>query len=207
MLNTLITSKTRINLLLKFFLNPGTKAYLRELSAEFGESTNSVRVELRRLSEAKLITSEKIAWAWIIGLMLVMGGASHILVEASLSLGNMLGIDGVIMGFVVIAAGTSVPDTALSVISARKGQYDAAISNVFGSNIFDICICLSIPILLALAISGETTNIDLPLIFRLNACLRVLKPLVDFGVFEFKSCEHISFIAFIGLIKGILYIA
>ena len=94
--------------------------------------------------------------------MLIMGGASHILVESSLELGNMLGIDGVIMGFVVIAAGTSVPDTALSVISARKGQYDAAVSNVFGSNIFDICVCLSIPILLALAISGETTKIELP---------------------------------------------
>ena len=57
MLNALITSKTRINLLLKFFLNPGTKAYLRELSAEFGESTNSVRVELNRLTEAKLLKS------------------------------------------------------------------------------------------------------------------------------------------------------
>ena len=57
MLNTLITSKTRINLLLKFFLNPGTKAYLRELAAEFGESTNAVRVELNRLSKAKLIKS------------------------------------------------------------------------------------------------------------------------------------------------------
>jgi len=57
MLSTLITSKTRINLLLKFFLNPGTKAYLRELSAEFGESTNSVRVELNRLTDAKLLKS------------------------------------------------------------------------------------------------------------------------------------------------------
>ena len=57
MLNTLITSKTRINLLLKFFLNPGTKAYLRELAKEFGESTNSVRVELNRLTEAKLLKS------------------------------------------------------------------------------------------------------------------------------------------------------
>ena len=108
------------------------------------------------------LSSEKKAWFWIIGLMIIMGGASHILVEASLELGNMLGIDGVIMGFVVIAAGTSVPDTALSVISARKGQYDAAVSNVFGSNIFDICVCLSIPILLALAISGENTKIELP---------------------------------------------
>ena len=55
MLGTLITSKTRVKLLLKFFLNPETRAYLRELSTEFGESTNAIRVELNRLTEAKLL--------------------------------------------------------------------------------------------------------------------------------------------------------
>jgi len=120
-----------------------------------------MKTEVNEDDEMEL-TSEKKAWLWILGMMIVMGGATHLLVESSLALGDMLGIDGVIMGFVVIAAGTSVPDTALSVISARKGHYDAAVSNVFGSNIFDICICLSIPILLALAISGEPTSIDLP---------------------------------------------
>ena len=108
------------------------------------------------------LKSEKKAWVWLVSMMIVMGGATHVLVESSLALGDMLGIDGVLMGFVVIAAGTSVPDTALSVISAKKGHYDAAVSNVFGSNIFDICICLSVPILLALAMSGEPTAIDLP---------------------------------------------
>ena len=108
------------------------------------------------------LKSEKKAWVWLVSMMILMGGATHVLVESSLALGDMLGIDGVLMGFVVIAAGTSVPDTALSVISAKKGHYDAAVSNVFGSNIFDICICLSIPILLALAMSGEPTSIDLP---------------------------------------------
>ena len=58
MLDTLITSKTRVKLLMKFFLNPGTRAYLRELAAEFDESTNSVRVELNRLSKAKIISAE-----------------------------------------------------------------------------------------------------------------------------------------------------
>ena len=57
MLDSLITSKTRIKLLLKFFLNPGTKAYLRGLATEFGESTNAIRVELNRLTDAKLLTS------------------------------------------------------------------------------------------------------------------------------------------------------
>lgn len=55
MLDSLITSKTRVKLLLKFFLNPNTKSYLRELASEFGESTNAVRVELNRLAEAGLL--------------------------------------------------------------------------------------------------------------------------------------------------------
>lgn len=58
MLNSLITSKTRVKLLLKFFLNPETRAYLRGLSEEFGESTNAVRIELNRLSEAGLLDSK-----------------------------------------------------------------------------------------------------------------------------------------------------
>ena len=58
MLESLITSKTRIKLLLKFFINPGTKAYLRELANEFDESTNSVRLELNRLTKANLLISQ-----------------------------------------------------------------------------------------------------------------------------------------------------
>jgi len=58
MLDALITSKTRIRLLVKFFLNPTMKAYLRELATEFDESTNSVRLELNRLQDAGLIERE-----------------------------------------------------------------------------------------------------------------------------------------------------
>ena len=58
MLDSLVTSKTRIKLLLKFFINPDTRAYLRELAKEFGESTNSVRLELNRLTKANLLLSQ-----------------------------------------------------------------------------------------------------------------------------------------------------
>ena len=58
MLNSIITSKTRIKLLLKFFLNSNTKSYLRNLEQEFGESTNAIRVELNRLEGAGLLQSE-----------------------------------------------------------------------------------------------------------------------------------------------------
>jgi DNA-binding transcriptional ArsR family regulator len=59
LLESLITSKTRIKLMLKFFLNPQSKAYLRGLAEELGESSNGVRIELNRLTEAGLLASEK----------------------------------------------------------------------------------------------------------------------------------------------------
>lgn len=59
MIDSLITSKTKVKLLLKFFLNPENSGYLRQLSAEFEESSNGVRVELNKLEDAKVITAEK----------------------------------------------------------------------------------------------------------------------------------------------------
>ena len=58
MLDTLVTSKTRLKLILKFFLNPRSSAYLRELAEEFGESSNAVRLELNRFEQAGLLKSE-----------------------------------------------------------------------------------------------------------------------------------------------------
>lgn len=57
MIETLISSKTRIKLLLKFFLNSNTTAYLRGLEEEFGESTNSIRIELNRFEKAGFLDS------------------------------------------------------------------------------------------------------------------------------------------------------
>ena len=57
MINVLISSKTRIKLLLKFFLNSNTTAYLRGLESEFGDSSNAIRVELNRLEEAGMLVS------------------------------------------------------------------------------------------------------------------------------------------------------
>lgn len=59
MLDTLITSKTRIKLLLRFFLNNRSSSYLRNLETEFGESTNSIRLELNRFEKAGLLISGK----------------------------------------------------------------------------------------------------------------------------------------------------
>ncbi len=57
MIETLISSKTRIKLLIKFFLNQNNTAYLRSLEEEFKESTNGIRVELNRFEKAGFLES------------------------------------------------------------------------------------------------------------------------------------------------------
>ena len=59
MLNKLITSKTRLRLLIKFFINQANSGYLNGLATEFKESTNSIRKELNHLSEAGYIKKFK----------------------------------------------------------------------------------------------------------------------------------------------------
>ena len=57
MIETLISSKTRIKLLIKFFLNSTNTAYLRNLEEEFGESTNGIRLELNKFEKAGFLNS------------------------------------------------------------------------------------------------------------------------------------------------------
>lgn len=59
LLSGLISSKTRIKLLVRFFFNPKTRSYLRELAMEFNVSTNSVREELNQLTRTHLLKSQR----------------------------------------------------------------------------------------------------------------------------------------------------
>ena len=59
MLESIITSKTRLNLIVKFFVNIANKGYLNSLANELGESTNSVRKELNNLTEAGYLSRKE----------------------------------------------------------------------------------------------------------------------------------------------------
>tara|TARA_B100000900_G_C20533680_1_gene697416 strand:- start:657 stop:1175 length:519 start_codon:yes stop_codon:yes gene_type:complete len=59
MLNSLITSKTRLRVLVKFFIRAANKGHLNSLASEFGESTNGVRKELNKLKDAGYLISNK----------------------------------------------------------------------------------------------------------------------------------------------------
>ena len=59
MLNKIITSKTRLRLLIKFFISQTNRGYLNGLAAEMGESTNSIRKELNHLFDAGYLNKVK----------------------------------------------------------------------------------------------------------------------------------------------------
>ena len=73
-----------------------------------------------------------------------IGVLSYYMVEWASKLGCMLNIHPAIMGCTLLAAGTSVPDAIGSLIVAKNGQGDMAVSNAIGSNVFDILLGLGI---------------------------------------------------------------
>jgi len=80
--------------------------------------------------------------------MVIIGIATYFLTKSSINLSEILNISPVIIAFTITAAATSVPDTVISVVNAKKGDLDDAVSNVFGSNIFDIFVGLGLPLLI-----------------------------------------------------------
>ena len=72
----------------------------------------------------------------IIGLALLVG-ASHLLVWGAMDIARALGISELMVGLTVVAAGTSLPELASAIASARKGQNDFVMGNIVGSNFFN----------------------------------------------------------------------
>ena len=87
--------------------------------------------------------------AWVvIGISTIVAAAAcYWLVEVTRNMASALDVPLFFVAVIVAAAASSIPDTFLSVASARKGDDDGAVSNAFGSNIFDIAICLSVPLI------------------------------------------------------------
>lgn len=87
-----------------------------------------------------------------------IAAVSWVLVELAVLISAELGIPEAIIALTVIAIGTSVPDLFSSIIVARQGRGEMAVSNAVGSNIFDILVGLGLPFLIVLLISGGTIN-------------------------------------------------
>jgi cation:H+ antiporter len=83
------------------------------------------------------VTPVKRPLIWtIIGLALLVG-SSHLLVWGAVDIARALGISELMVGLTVVAAGTSLPELASAIVSARKGQNDFVMGNIIGSNFFN----------------------------------------------------------------------
>ncbi|MDK9790733.1 calcium/sodium antiporter [Vibrio sp. D431a] len=81
--------------------------------------------------------------------------ASNYIVESSVVIAKFFGMSDLVIGLTIIAVGTSLPELAASVASVRKKQFDMAIGNVIGSNIFNILAVLSVPAFMSNAAVDE----------------------------------------------------
>ena len=83
----------------------------------------------------------------IIGLALLLGSA-QMLVWAAVGIAKALGVSDLVIGLTVVALGTSLPELAASIASARKGEHDMAVGNVIGSNLFNLLAVLGIAVVI-----------------------------------------------------------
>merc|ERR1711972_990273 len=91
--------------------------------------------------------------------ILWIGFFSFWMVEWTQVLGDTLQIPMVVMGLTFLAAGTSIPDLLSSVIVAKQGFGDMAVSSSIGSNIFDILVGLPVPWMLYAAVKQEEVTV------------------------------------------------
>jgi cation:H+ antiporter len=82
--------------------------------------------------------STRIAIIWLlVGIATLLVGA-HLLVDGSIEIARILGVSEVVIGILLVAFGTSLPELAVSLVSTLKGEYGLAIGNIVGSNIFNL---------------------------------------------------------------------
>ncbi len=91
--------------------------------------------------------------------ILGLAGLSYVLVESAVGIGTILNINPTLIALTVLAAGTSIPDLLSSIVVAKQGRGDMAVSNAVGSNIFDILFGLGLPWIIVLSLKGETVKV------------------------------------------------
>lgn len=117
----------------------------------------SARQEKEEPSDAEIYGWMKTIFYIILGIGCLVGGG-NILVSSATSLALSCGMSERVVGLTILAAGTSLPELATSVVAARKGSRGMAIGNVVGSNLFNIFFILGVSSLICpLAIKGIGT--------------------------------------------------
>jgi cation:H+ antiporter len=112
----------------------------------------------------------------LLGLALLIGG-SEAFVAGAVDVARALGLSELVIGLTIVAVGTSLPETATSIVAALRGERDIAVGNVVGSNVFNVLGVLGIASLVApsgITVAPSTIVFDIPvMIAAAVACLPI----------------------------------
>lgn len=136
-------------------------AVQQEYAQEFGKTRSATAVNIAFV---------------VAGLALLVLG-SRWLVNGAIAFAQALGVSELVIGLTIVAAGTSLPEVATSILAAVRGERDIAVGNVVGSNIFNLLGVLGLAGLVApsgLPAGGALLNFDLPVMVAVAvACLPI----------------------------------
>ncbi len=134
----------------------------------------------------------------VIGFVLLIKGADFF-VEGSSSVAKRLHVPSIIIGLTIVAMGTSLPETAVSVSASLAGNNELAVSNVVGSNIFNLMVVIGVCAILATVnVARETIRRDIPLSL-ICAGLLMLLGIIGLGDKTGMTLGHLDGVIFIVL--------
>ena len=140
----------------------------------------------------------------VIGFVLLIKGADFF-VEGSSSVAKRLHVPSIIIGLTIVAMGTSLPETAVSVSASITGNNELAVSNVVGSNIFNLMVVIGVCAMIAtVEVARETIRRDIPLSL-ICAGLLLLLGSIGLGDPAKMTLGHFDGVIFIGLFAGYIF--
>jgi cation:H+ antiporter len=134
----------------------------------FGGFLYYVATQLKSDPEVEAIANKDYSnlkiWLLILGGLAGLVGGGKLVVDNAVAMAQSLGVSEKIIGLTIVAAGTSLPELATSVVAALKKNADIAIGNIVGSNIFNIFLILGASVLIRPLPFNPAFNTDLYLL-------------------------------------------
>ncbi|MCZ6536297.1 MAG: calcium/sodium antiporter [Gammaproteobacteria bacterium] len=119
---------------------------------------------------ADVSTPTALAW-FLLGLAVLLSGA-WVLVWGAIKVAHVLNVSDLIIGLTVVAVGTSLPELAVSIVAAMKGEHDLAFGNIIGSNMFNLLAVIGVAASLSpispIRIDAEVLILHLPVMVGLT---------------------------------------
>jgi len=141
---------------------------------EYRPETDTLGVEVeQKLPVKKPPLGRSMLWL-ILGLVILIV-SSRLLVWGAVAVAQYLGVNNLIIGLTIVAAGTSLPELASCVAATRKGEHDIVLGNILGSNLFNTLAVVGLAgVIHPMEVTPEVMNRDIPMMVGLTLSLFII---------------------------------